>query len=78
MSTLPNIVDDIKQYLYKNVFTLYWDRAGAGVRRVTDTQESVPQTGGVCSPVYTQHFIDGFVGFLWFKERRKEAAYLHV
>ena len=36
----------------------------AGVRRVTDTPESGPQTGGVCSPVYTQHFIDGFVGFL--------------
>ena len=36
----------------------------AGVRRVTDSPESGPQTAGVCSPVYTQHFIDGFVGFL--------------
>ena len=53
-------------------------RAGAGVRRVTDTPESEPQTAGVCSPVYTRYFIDVFVGFLWFKERRKEAAYLHV
>ena len=39
-------------------------RAGAGVRRVTDTPESEPQTAGVCSPVYTRYFIDVFVGFL--------------